>query len=76
MEDRRTALTRTNAGGIGKLPAGRIARRQASSILDDEQMGSTPLGNTNPADAARPVAPRNFEIDRGNQGRVSVGGCP
>jgi len=39
-------------------------------------MGSTPFGTANPADAARFAAPRNIEIDRGNQGRVSVGGCP
>jgi hypothetical protein len=76
MEDRQTALTWTNARGIDEQPAGRFAWRQLSSIRDDEQMGSTPSGDTNPADAARFVAPRNFEIDRGNQGRVSVCGCP
>jgi hypothetical protein len=52
-----------------------IDRRQVSSIPNDEQMDNILFGDADPAPVAGTAAPRKIETDRGNCGRVSVGGC-
>jgi hypothetical protein len=41
---------------------------------NEEQMGSTPFGDANPAIVTGLAAPQDIEIDRGSHGRVRVDG--
>ena len=47
-----------------QCPSGKL------STLNDEQMGSTPLGDA-AAGMTRPASPQQTETDRGTDGRVS-----
>ena len=41
---------------------------------NEEQMGSTPFGDANPATGTGLAAPQHIEMDRGSHGRVRVDG--
>jgi hypothetical protein len=41
---------------------------------NEEQMGSTPFGEANPATWTGLAAPQHIEMDRGSDGRVRVNG--
>jgi hypothetical protein len=41
---------------------------------NEEQMGSTPFGDANPAIVTGFAAPQDIEINRGSHGRVRVDG--
>jgi hypothetical protein len=51
---------------------GRSAKK--FSTPHEEQMGSTPFGDADPAPTAGLAAPQDIEVDRGSDGRVRVDG--
>jgi hypothetical protein len=53
---------------------GRLADRPASTF-NDEQMGSTPFGDADPAHATGSATPQKLEFQRGDRGRVGADGC-